>query len=137
MENLQIGTFLNIFTRCHHRWKASLRYAPKPVQTQEHALRTYQCPSCGASTKFDVAAAGIACEHCGYTAATDSDTVGRSADQQEFTLAALSLAEQGWGIERKILTCENCGAVISLPQDILSSSCSFCDSNKVNLSTAA
>ena len=112
-------------------------YAPKPVQTQEHALRTYQCPSCGASTKFDVAVAGVACEHCGYTAAADSETVGRSAAQQEFTLTTLSMAEQGWGIQRKTLTCENCGAVISLPQDILSSSCSFCDSNKVNLSIAA
>jgi len=111
-------------------------FAPKAVKTKEHDLRTYKCPKCGATTKFDVAASDVACEHCGYSAEADSQTVGRSAAQQEFTLEALSLAEQGWGIERKTLTCENCGAVTSLPEDVLSTSCPFCASNKVNIGAA-
>lgn len=136
MEKLADWTIPDNFHQVSSQVDGITAYAPIPVKTEEHSLYTYQCPSCGAATKFDVAAAGIACEHCGYTAVTDSKTVGRSAAQQEFTIAALNIAEQGWGIERKTLTCENCGAVISLPQDILSSSCSFCASNKVNLSTA-
>jgi ribosomal protein L37AE/L43A len=136
MNNLQNWNIPEHFHQVPSQVEGITAFAPKPVQTQEHSPRTYQCPSCGASTKFNVAAAGIACEHCGYTAATISDIVGRSAAEQEFTLATLSIAEQGWGVERKTLTCENCGAVISLPQDVLSSSCSFCASHKVNLSTA-
>lgn len=112
-------------------------FAPKPIKTTEHAPRTYKCPSCGATTKFDVAAGGVACEHCGYAAKTVSQTVGRAAAQQEFTLEALSLAEQGWGVERKSLTCENCGAVTSLPEDVFSTSCPFCASNNVNIGAAA
>jgi ribosomal protein S27AE len=137
MDTMQDWKIPDNFHQVPSQVEGITSFAPKPVITEEHALRTYQCPNCGASTKFDVTVAGVTCEHCGYTSAAVSETVGRSAAQQEFTLTALSLAEQGWGIERKILTCENCGAVISLPRDVISSSCSFCASNKVNLSTAS
>ena len=137
MDNLQDCKIPEHFQQVPSQVEGITAFAPKPEQTKEHALLTYQCPSCGASTKFDVAVAGVACEHCGYSSVAKSEIVGRSADEQEFTLTALSVAEQGWGTERKTLTCENCGAVISLPQDVLSSSCSFCASNKVNISTAA
>ena len=136
MDNLQDCKIPEHFQQVPSQVEGITAFAPKPEQTKEHALLTYQCPSCGASTKFDVAVAGVACEHCGYSFVAKSKIVGRSADEQEFTLATLSVAEQGWGTERKTLTCENCGAVISLPQDVLSSACSFCASNKVNISTA-
>ena len=137
MENLQNWKIPDHYHQVTSQVDGITAFAPIPEQTKEHALRTYQCPSCGANTKFDVATSGLACEHCGYSVAADSKAVGRLAAEQEFTLSALSIAEQGLGTERKTLTCENCGAVISLPQDVISSSCSFCASNKVNLSTPA
>lgn len=111
-------------------------FAPKPLETPESVPQTYKCPNCGANTRFDVATAGVTCEHCGYIAPTRERTVGRAADQHEFTLETLSLAKQGWGINRNHLHCESCGAGLSIPEDAITSSCPFCASNKVNISRA-
>jgi hypothetical protein len=40
-------------------------------------------------------------------------------------------AAQGWGVERKEICCQNCGAAASLPADSLTFTCAFCGSNKV------
>ena len=40
-------------------------YAPKPPETEKPAATSYKCPNCGATTRYDVRAGGVACEHCG------------------------------------------------------------------------
>jgi ribosomal protein S27E len=57
----------------------------------------FKCPQCGASTAYDPSAAAVTCEHCGYTQVFTTEAVGRAAEQREFTLESLSLAERGWG----------------------------------------
>ncbi len=112
-------------------------YALRPVSTAaEDAPATYKCPNCGAATKFDVAAGGVACEHCGYVAPARGEQVGRRAGEFEFTLETLSQAERGWGVARQELHCDNCGADLALAEGAVAATCPFCASNKVNLRTA-
>lgn len=111
-------------------------FASKPKDVLEQAPRSYKCPQCGAATRFDVAHGGVSCEHCGYLARSTEKSVGQAAEQHEFTLEALVLAEQGWGIDRPNLHCDSCGAELSLSPEALTSSCPFCASNKVNISKA-
>jgi len=108
-------------------------YAPKPEQPKIKAGKSYACPNCGANIAYDVSAGGIACEYCGYIAPVRANNVGVQADEFEFTLETISLSNQGWGIERKVLSCDSCGAQISLPESALSVSCPFCASNQVNI----
>lgn len=111
-------------------------YAPKPEEDKSTAPRTYTCPSCGATTRYDVSAGGVACEHCGYTAVVNAEQVGRSADQFEFTLETLHQAEHGWGVKRREALCESCGAELTLAEGALTATCPFCASNRVNLQDA-
>jgi DNA-directed RNA polymerase subunit RPC12/RpoP len=111
-------------------------YAPIPESPKEEEPTTYKCPQCGATTRFDIAAGGVACEHCGYTAPAQAQKVGVSAERSEFTLTTLSQAEKGWGLDRRMLHCDNCGAELSIPEGSLTSTCPFCASNKVNVRTA-
>lgn len=105
------------------------------------APTTFTCPQCGATTRYDIAAGGVACEYCGYiqpgAASAQAAPVGRRAEEFEFTLETLSQAEQGWGVERRELSCENCGASLTLPEKVITATCPFCASNKVNLRTAS
>jgi DNA-directed RNA polymerase subunit RPC12/RpoP len=112
-------------------------WQPRSKEAKVETPTTYTCPNCGASTRYDVAAGGVACEYCGYSAPVNADKVGRRAETFEFTLETLSQAEQGWGIERKTLHCENCGAELTVSEGTLSTTCPFCASNKVNLGSAA
>ena len=111
-------------------------FAPRPKEKPSGAPQIFKCPQCGASTKFDVASGGVACEHCGYTTATQAQTVGLQAQAMEFTLETLSKSALGWGVARRELHCNACGADMAIPEKALSATCPFCASNHVNLREA-
>lgn len=113
-------------------------FAPRPeVEKESDKPTTFKCPQCGATTAYDVAAGGVACEHCGYVSEAKSATVGQAAEEFEFTLETLSQAAHGWGVERKELHCDACGANITLAEGALSATCPFCASNKVAVRAAS
>jgi uncharacterized Zn finger protein (UPF0148 family) len=111
-------------------------FAPRPENTAADTVRDYACPNCGASIGYDVAAGGIACEYCGYTAHVQAVRLGRQAEEFEFTLETVSQAERGWGGQRQILQCDSCGGALSIPEGAISTTCPFCASNKVNVTTS-
>ena len=72
-------------------------FAPIPKTVVPDSPKTYACPNCGATTAYDVAAGGVACEFCGYVAPVHTVHVGRTAEEFEFTLDTVSQSERGWG----------------------------------------
>jgi DNA-directed RNA polymerase subunit RPC12/RpoP len=111
-------------------------YAPLPKADPTAAAAAYHCPNCGAPTRFDVSAGGVACEHCGFVGGVQSQQVGRQAGQIEFTLENLEQSRQGWGVARRQLHCEACGAELELAENAITATCPFCASNQVNLRQA-
>lgn len=109
-------------------------FAPRPKPTAAPVPKTYRCPQCGAGTQFDVAAGGVACEHCGHSVKADA---GQPAEHLEFTLEALAAGAQGWGVERRQLHCEACGADLALADGALTARCPFCASAQVNVRAAS
>jgi DNA-directed RNA polymerase subunit RPC12/RpoP len=75
-------------------------YAPAPETPEPLKKVVYKCPQCGATTRYEIAAGGVACEHCGYRAGSQAKTVGKKAEEFEFTLDILEQSDQGWGIQR-------------------------------------
>jgi hypothetical protein len=111
-------------------------YAPIPETPTPLKKVVYKCPNCGATTRFDIAAGGVACEYCGYTAASSAEKVGRQAEEFDFTVDIVAESQQGWGIQRMELHCDSCGAHNTLAAGSLTATCSFCASNKVNVQPA-
>ena len=111
-------------------------FGPPPVDVVVEEPTTYKCPKCGATTKYDISAGGVACDHCGYNAQADAKKVGIQAQRSEFTLETLSQAEKGWGLDRRVLHCDSCGAELAIPEGSLTATCPFCASNRVNLRQA-
>jgi DNA-directed RNA polymerase subunit RPC12/RpoP len=112
-------------------------YAPRTKTTEDIVSAEYKCPKCGATTQYDVAAGGIACEHCGYVALVSGKKVGRQAEEFEFTLNTLKQAQQGWGTAHQLLHCDSCGAEILNPPGALTMTCPFCASNQVGIRAEA
>ena len=108
-------------------------YAPKPKLTTTDHATNYACPNCGANVSFNVAAGGITCEYCGYSAPVEGTEVGKATKPFEFTLDTLQQDRQGWGIERQVYHCNSCGGELSLPEGSLTTTCLFCGSNQVNV----
>jgi DNA-directed RNA polymerase subunit RPC12/RpoP len=98
----------------------------------------FKCPQCLATTAFSVADGGLRCAHCGYYEPPATAVVGKGAQTFEFTVETVTAARQaaarqasGWGMERRELQCESCGAGTSLPPGHLTHTCPFCGSNRV------
>lgn len=107
-------------------------YMPAPPDAGPHQeIVDFKCPQCGATTAYSVADGGLTCTYCGYYEAPQKAAVGKRAAQFEFTVETMQRAAQGWGVERKEIACQNCGAAASLPMDNLTYTCAFCGSNKV------
>ncbi len=106
-------------------------YLPAPETNKRPDVVDFKCPKCGATTSYSVDAGKLYCEHCGYTEDLNAKKLGRAAEQFEFKVETLEQSEQGWGIERKEMACQNCGALVSIPPETLSYACPFCGSNKV------
>lgn len=111
-------------------------YAPIPKIDAIAAPTIYHCPQCGAPTHYDVTVSGVACEHCGYQVPLQVQAVGRAAAVAEFTLENIAQSQSGWGIARRQLHCQACGAELELAENALTATCPFCASNQVNLRQA-
>jgi len=108
-------------------------YVPAAAAQDAPEVVDFKCPRCGATTSFNVHQGRLACEHCGYTDEAQVRQLGRAAEKFEFKVETVERSLQGWGIERKDMSCQRCGALVSVPPETLAYSCPFCGSNKVIL----
>jgi Zn finger protein HypA/HybF involved in hydrogenase expression len=107
-------------------------YRPAPEKEEEHRETVaFNCPQCHAATAYSARDGGLTCTHCGYYEPPQKEVVGKGAEEFEFTVATMERAAHGWGVSRKELQCQNCGAYTSVPLDLLTHTCPFCDSNRV------
>jgi len=93
-------------------------------------VRKFPCKQCGAGLTFEPGQAALACPYCGHTEAIPV------TEQQirEYSLedAFLRLPRtEGWGMERRALHCENCGATTTFQPGQVAGLCAFCGSGKV------
>ena len=105
-------------------------YAPAPKQETEET-RTFKCRQCGGTISYSATQRQLTCPYCGSLQQIEAETVGRAADEFEFTLETMAQARHGWGEARRELVCESCGSVVAAAPDILTSTCAFCGSNRV------
>ncbi len=108
-------------------------WAPVEKTDTPEITQTYNCPNCGAPTKFDISLNGLSCSHCGYQVKPGSKNIGKLAQELEFRTETIKRAHQSWYANREQLHCENCGADLLVEKNDISIKCPFCSSNKVIL----
>lgn len=124
------------FVRVESKLDGITVYAPAPRVENTDRAQNFKCPNCGATTGFDPRAGAVTCSNCGSVYALKTQTVGREANELEFTLDTLNSAPRGWGSTRRDLICEKCGATTSVAPTELATTCPFCGSNQVAARTA-
>lgn len=130
------------FVRVESKLDGITVYAPAPRVEPTPDAQTFKCPNCGAVTAFDPHAGTVTCSNCGSVYPLRAEQVGRRANEYEFTRDLLNLDDavsgtlRGWGLTRRDLVCESCGAATSVAPTELSTTCPFCGSNRVAARTA-
>lgn len=106
-------------------------YKPKPEDADHREVVDFRCPNCDGVTAYSTDDGGLTCTYCGYHETPQVETVGRRAEEFEFTVETVQQATHGWGQARKELVCRSCAAHTTLSAEMLTHTCPFCGSNKV------
>ena len=104
---------------------------PTPVHEEHERVVAFRCAQCNGEMAFSAADGGVTCNYCGYHEAPEAAVVGKSAETFEFKLSTIEQASHGWGTEREEIVCQTCASHIIVAPDELTTSCPFCNSNKV------
>ena len=86
-----------------------------------------KCASCGGTLRYDVASYGLVCDFCGTIRRLHRPEEGTVIGEMDFA-SALRGSNTNWGITRRLVTCNSCGAQMLYDSDQMSGMCPFCGS---------
>jgi hypothetical protein len=112
--------------RTHHENDAQVKYAGDQVSVITERLA---CPVCSGDITTDESDGHVECRYCGYRAESAAACgVGGSLMMELLRRKAEPVR---WQIGGRLLHCKNCGAERTVPAQVLSMRCPFCDTNHV------
>lgn len=112
-------------------------FVPAPLdEAVQQEVVAFKCPNCGADQAYSAADQSLICAACGHREVPQQVIIGKQAEEFEFKVETLQKSAQGWGVERREMQCQNCGAVTSIPPEMLTHTCPFCTSTRVIQSKA-
>ena len=102
-----------------------------PIQSTDPTSASadrFMCSQCGAKMVFAPDGSGLICEHCTSGSRLGS---GSEAEEQDFLIAMATARGHGKPVAMQVFHCEGCGAEFTLPPDVISTTCAYCDSPHV------
>lgn len=91
-----------------------------------------ECPSCGASVEFNPVKGLLSCPYCGYEVeiAKPDEESQQTAQELDFH-AAKERKNFDWGVDKKIIICEECAAETIYDALQVANTCPYCGSHQV------
>jgi len=105
--------------------------AQDPVRVATKEETDKKCPACGGTMDFDPMTGGLLCPFCGFKKEIEkTDDQGTAAKEQRLEDAE-STGNCDWGVEKKTVICQSCGAESVYDALQISNECPYCGSNQV------
>lgn len=88
----------------------------------------FPCPSCGGNMSFDPDSQSLICPYCN----NKIDITADKGDIKEYDFnSAEDNAPLNWGISKRVMNCESCGAETVLDENAAAQFCPFCGSSHI------
>lgn len=109
--------------------------AGPPTAMPELAARSgageerFPCAACGADLRYDPAADGMVCHHCGAREAVEGSGPwrgGRAIEELDLRAALANQLPAAEMVESQVLACSNCGATVDFDPQTHAAECPFC-----------
>jgi DNA-directed RNA polymerase subunit RPC12/RpoP len=91
----------------------------------------YKCVHCQGKLSFDPTVQKLRCESCQQLQPIPQESETHSIVEYKLEDGLARAAERGYGLETRTVSCQNCGAIVSLDSHLTATNCSFCSSNQV------
>jgi predicted RNA-binding Zn-ribbon protein involved in translation (DUF1610 family) len=96
-------------------------------------LVVFTCPSCGGKQRFDPDLLALVCEYCRHS---EILTLANAFNAEVDLAPSLARDAGNWAILESQVSCQACGAKLSIPADCSTHTCPFCDSAHIVVSPA-
>lgn len=95
------------------------------TETQNAKADRFACPKCGSRMVFDGDGQSLICEFCDRNERTGQNPHEK---EQDFIIAMATGLSQRAPVAMNTFKCQGCGAQFILPAEVISETCSYCDS---------
>lgn len=103
--------------------------SPADLSSATAKVRKFPCDACGADVRWEPGVAALKCPYCGKTTHLAPPQGGVAEKPVEAALR--QPRELGWGAERKVISCNRCGAHTTLEPHVAAGRCPFCGTSAV------
>ncbi len=86
-----------------------------------------KCRNCDGTMRYDVASYCLVCDFCGSKRPLHKPEEEFVSEERDF-ISAMRDASSDWGIQRRAVSCKQCGAVMLYDADQMSGMCPYCGS---------
>ena len=110
--------------------RATIAPLTNGVLRADRDTAVYHCPNCGGVLTADPARGGLFCQFCGFRGQSHDGAV--TATEQDWEAAIYTTRGHRWlAPDTLVFACQSCGAMQTLPQQQINTSCAFCDSAQI------
>lgn len=106
-----------------------IRRFPRGEPVKAQAVTT-ACPRCGGHLVYDIPGGALVCAHCNHRQVIAVEGYHLHSSLTE-ALLQRKYRPQYWEATDRVLTCNTCGAEVTMPPRALAESCFFCGSRHV------
>ncbi|MCC6553904.1 MAG: zinc ribbon domain-containing protein [Polyangiaceae bacterium] len=100
--------------------------------------QNYPCQSCGAKLSYDATRQAMRCPYCGAQQAVTQAATPQAVATREIPLEeGLRLAQRGYGAPVTSVSCNDCGATVTVNPGEQTAACAFCASHQILAREAA
>lgn len=101
------------------------------MQRENADANSYRCPQCGGEMNYDANAQQMVCGYCEYAMPMPQSEGQRAIVEYDLEHGLAMARERGFGAEVKTISCQECGASVSFPDNVTAHACDFCGSAQV------
>jgi predicted RNA-binding Zn-ribbon protein involved in translation (DUF1610 family) len=99
------------------------------LSTATAKVRKFPCEACGADVRWEPGVAALRCPYCGKV--TQLAVPAGGVAEKPVEAALRQPRDLGWGAERKVISCQRCGAHTTLEPHAAAGRCPFCGTSAV------
>ncbi len=96
---------------------------PAPREVHTNGTRSFTCPQCGGRLTYAPDGQSLVCEYCESQSRIRQQSLSQ---EEDFLLAMVTAKAQRRPIQQNVVECKGCGASFTLPPQVLTHVCPFC-----------
>ena len=101
------------------------------MQQPNADANSYRCPECNGEMNYEASVQQMVCAYCSHAMPIPQSEGQRAIVEYDLEHGLAMARERGFGASVQTVSCQECGASVSFPDNLTATACDFCGSPQV------